>query len=238
MYAYSGWNASTYITSELRNPKRDILLSVGVGTIVVTVLYVALNAAFLRTTPTAEMIGKPDVAFIAATHIFGGTGGTVMALLICAGLVSTVSAMMWIGPRVTMTMGEDLRVMSGLARRNRRGIPVNAVMLQFVIVNVMLATATFRSVVNYVQFSLTLCSALTVFGVFVLRWRRPQLPRPYKVWGYPITPLIFLAISAWMLVHLLSDLSTRTPSLLGLGTTLLALLIYFASPKTATARPT
>src|SRR4051794_27876847 len=153
MYAYSGWNASTYITSELRNPKRDILLSVGIGTIVVTVLYVALNAAFLRTTPTAEMIGKPEVAFIAATHIFGPTGGTVMALLICAGLVSTVSAMMWIGPRVTMTMGEDLRVMSGLARRNRRGIPVNAMLLQFVIVNVMLATATFRSVVNYVQFS-------------------------------------------------------------------------------------
>jgi APA family basic amino acid/polyamine antiporter len=237
MYAYSGWNASTYITSELRNPKRDILLSVGVGTIVVTVLYVALNAAFLRTTPTAEMIGKPDVAFIAATHIFGGTGGTVMALLICAGLVSTVSAMMWIGPRVTMTMGEDLRVMSGLARRNRRGIPVNAVMLQFVIVNVMLATATFRSVVNYVQFSLTLCSALTVFGVFVLRWRRPQLPRPYKVWGYPITPLIFLAISLWMLEHLLAEPSTRAPSLWGLVTMALGLIVYFLSPKTRVAQP-
>ena len=100
----------------------------------------------------------------------------------------------------------------------------------------MLATATFRSVVNYVQFSLTLCSALTVLGVFVLRWRQPDLPRPYKVWGYPITPLIFLAISTWMLAHLLADPSTRTPSLLGLGTTLLALVIYFASPKSATAR--
>jgi APA family basic amino acid/polyamine antiporter len=73
-------------------------------------------------------------------------------------------------------------------------------------------------------------------GLFVLRWRRPELPRPYKVWGYPFTPLIFLFISLWMLIHLLADASTRTPSLLGLGTTLFALVIYFASPKTATAR--
>ncbi|MFL6540649.1 MAG: APC family permease [Chthoniobacterales bacterium] len=233
MFAYSGWNASTYITSELRRPTRDILLSVGIGTLLVTLLYVTLNAAFLRTTPAAEMIGKQEVAFIAATHIFGATGGEIMALFICAGLVSTVSAMMWIGPRVSMTMGEDLRALRFLALRNRRGIPVNAIALQFVIVNVMLLTATFQAVVNYVQFSLALCSAMTVLGVFVLRWRRPNLPRPYKVWGYPLTPLIFLLISIWMLAHLLLDHGTRGPSLLGLATTLLALPIYFLSPKTS-----
>ncbi|HEY0369008.1 MAG TPA: amino acid permease [Chthoniobacterales bacterium] len=236
MYAYSGWNASTYITSELRKPSRDVLFSVGIGTAIVTILYVALNAAFLRSTPREEMIGKAEVAFIAANHIFGATGGKIMAAFICLGLVSTVSAMMWIGPRVTLTMGEDLRILSWLARRSKRGIPMNSLLLQFVIVNVMLLTATFRSVVNYVQFSLTLCSALTVLGVFVLRWRRPELPRPYKVWGYPLTPLIFLAISIWMLAHLLVDHATRMPSLLGLGTTLLALVIYFVSPKTATTR--
>ncbi|MDQ6913705.1 MAG: amino acid permease [Verrucomicrobiota bacterium] len=236
MYAYSGWNASTYITSELRNPTRDILISVGVGTTLVAVLYVALNVVFLRTTPAAEMIGKPEVAFVAATHIFGATGGKIMAAFICLGLISTVSAMMWIGPRVTATMGEDFHALRGLATRSQRGIPVNALVLQFVIVNIMLLSATFQSVVNYVQFSLTLCSALTVAGVFVLRWRRPELPRPYKVWGYPLTPLIFLAISGWMLLHLLANPATRLPSLLGLGTTLLALVIYFASPKSATTR--
>ena len=76
---------------------------------------------------------------------------------------------------------------------------MNAILTQFVIVNVMLLTATFQAVVNYVQFSLTLCSTLTVFGVFVLRWRQPDLRGPYKVWGYPVTPLVFLAISTWML---------------------------------------
>ena len=235
MYAYSGWNASTYITSELRNPSRNIPLSLGIGTLIVTVLYVAMNAAFLRTTPAAEMVGKPQVALIAGMHIFGAAGGKIMALFICAGLISTVSAMMWIGPRVTVAMGEDLRVLSWFAHTTRRGVPVRAMLLQFVTVNVMLIEASFQAVVNYVQFSLTLCSALTVFGLFVLRWRRPELPRPYKVWGYPITPLVFLAISGWMLAHLLSDPLTRGPSLLGLATILLGLLVYFVSPKTAAA---
>jgi APA family basic amino acid/polyamine antiporter len=180
------------------------------------------------------MIGKQQVALIAGMHIFGGAGGKTMALFICLGLVSTVSAMMWIGPRVTVTMGEDLRVMSWLARKNSRGVPVRATLVQFAIVNVLLLTATFATVVNYVQFALTLCTALTVFGVFVLRWRQPDLPRPYRVWGYPITPLIFLAIEGWMIWNLLTNPSTRGPSLLGLGTALLGLVVYFFSPK---ARP-
>jgi APA family basic amino acid/polyamine antiporter len=233
MFAYSGWNASTYIAGELRNPSRNIPLSLGLGTLLVTVLYIGVNAAFMRTTPISEMVGKQQVALVAGTHIFGPAGGKIMALLICLGLVSTVSAMMWIGPRVTATMGEDLRALSWLSRRNKRGIPVNATLTQFVIVNVMLLTATFQTVVNYVQFALTVCTTLTVLGVFVLRSRRPDLPRPYKTWGFPVTPIIFLAIEFWMIANLLSNPSTRLPSLLGLATALLGLVIYFLSPKTS-----
>ena len=235
MYAYSGWNASTYITGEIRNPRRNVPLSLIFGTIIVIILYVCMNAVFLRTTPAAKMVGKQQVALIASTHIFGPTGGKIMAAFICLGLISTVSAMMWIGPRVTAVMGEDLGVLKRLSRRSARGIPVNAILTQFVIVNIMLLTATFQAVVNYVQFSLALCSGLTVLGVFILRWRRPELERPYRAWGYPITPLIFLAISGWMLWHLLAADSTRLPSLLGLGTAALGLIIYFISPKTSSA---
>jgi APA family basic amino acid/polyamine antiporter len=135
---------------------------------------------------------------------------------------------------VTVAMGEDLQAMSWLAAKNARGVPVRATLVQFAIVNLMLLTATFQSVVNYVQFSLTLCSALTVLGVFVLRRTRPDLPRPYRVWGYPLTPLIFLAISGWMLWQLIGNAATRTPSLLGLATALLGLVIYFLSPKNVT----
>jgi APA family basic amino acid/polyamine antiporter len=196
------------------------------------VLYLAMNAVFLRTTPVAEMIGKQQVAVIAGTHIFGPAGAKVMALFICLGLVSTVSAMMWIGPRITAAMGEDLRALGWLARRNAHGVPTTAILTQFTIVIVLLLTTTFQTAVNLVQFSLTLCSALAVLGVFVLRWRQPNLPRPYRTWGYPITPLIFLVISLWMLEHMLADPDTRTPSLRGLWLMALGLAVYFLSPKT------
>src|SRR5881392_4011936 len=111
MYAYSGWNASTYIVGELRNPSRTVPLSVGLGTLLVMVLYLATNAVFLRTTPAAEMEGKQQVALIAGEHIFGTAGGKVVALFICLGLISSVSGMMWIGPRITAAMGEDLRAL-------------------------------------------------------------------------------------------------------------------------------
>ncbi len=234
MYAYSGWNASTYITGELRRPGRNIPLSLGIGTILVSALYILINIVFLRTTPPGDMIGKQQVALIAGSHIFGETGGKVMAAFICLGLISTVSAMMWIGPRVTATMGEDLPALAWLARRTAGGVPATAILMQWAIVNVMLLTATFQTVVNYVQFSLTLCSALTVLGVFVLRWRRPDLKRPFRAWGYPITPFIFLAVSGWMMWHLLAEPSTRTPSLLGLATALGGLVSYFLSPSSKT----
>lgn len=228
MYAYSGWNASTYIVGEMRNPGRDIPRSVGLGTLLVVLLYLGVNAAFLRSTPMAEMAGKEQVALVAGGHLFGGAGTKVMAGLICAGLVSTISAMMWIGPRVTMTMGEDLRPLRWLAGKSATGIPVRAMLVQFAIVNALLLTSTFEKVLTYVQFSLQVCSFLTVLGVMVLRRTQPGLARPYKTWGYPATPLVFLAISAWMLVHILR--SNPWESLGGLATMALGLGIYFLAP--------
>ena len=230
MYAYSGWNASTYIVGEVRHPTRTIPLSLGLGTLLVTVLYLGINAVFLRTTPAAEMAGKQEVGVIAGVHIFGEAGGKVMAVFIALGLVSAVSAMMWIGPRVTVAMGEDLHALSWLAHRNARGMPVRATLVQFAIVNLLILITSFQKVVNYVQFSLMLSSTLTVLGVIVLRWRRPDLSRPYRTWGYPVTPLVFLSVSGWMLWHLLEDSSTREASLWGLVTAALGLVVYYLSP--------
>jgi len=130
-----------------------------------------------------------------------------------------------------------LRAFSWLAWKNRNGIPVVAILVQFAIVHVLLLTSTFNKMVGYVQFTLTLCSMLVVAGVIVLRWRRPDLPRPYRVWGYPITPLVFMAISGWMIWFMLATESTRTPSLLGFATILLGLIIYFVSPKNPVKMP-
>jgi len=229
MFAYAGWNASTYVTAEVRNPSRNVPLSMALGTVIVTVLYIAMNAIFLHAAPAAELSGQNEVGLIAGTHVFGVTGGKWMALLIAAGLLAHIGSMQWIGPRVTATMGEDTRVLRPFSIVNTGGIPIYATLAQTAIAAFMLATGSFKSVLTYVQFTITLCSALVVIGVFVLRVREPNLPRPVRAWGYPVTPAIFLIVNGWMLWHVFAQ--NPKESLAGLGTILSGLVVFYLSPK-------
>ncbi|MBT3070997.1 amino acid permease [Rhodomicrobium sp. Az07] len=233
LYSYSGWNAATYIASEIKEPEKTLPRALLFGVLIVTVLYVALNAVFLYTTPISEMAGQIDVGLIAGRHIFGETGGQIVAALICLGLVSAVSAMMWIGPRVAQVMGEDNAMLSFFARKSQSGVPVNALVFQVVVVTALLFTQAFETVLEFIQFALTLCSFLTVLGVIVLRIRRPDLPRPYKAWAYPLTPVLFLAVTGSVLVHLLIERTGQ--SLASLGLMIAGLLIYAVSAKFSTA---
>lgn len=203
MYSYSGWNAATYIAGDIREPERSVPRAMLASTLIVILLYVLLNAVFLYTTPISAMAGQLNVAQIAGEHIFGATGGRVVAGLICIGLVSAISAMMWIGPRVTVAMGEDFSLLRVFSRHSANGVPTVAILFQIAVVTVLLLTQGFETVVDFIQFSLTLCSFLAVLGVIVLRVTRPDLPRPYRVWAYPLTPLVFLAVTGFMMAYLL-----------------------------------
>ena len=229
MFAYAGWNASTYVAAEVRNPSRNVPLSMGIGTVIVTVLYIALNAVFLRVAPAAELTGQLDVGLIAGTHVFGATGGKWMALLIAGGLLSTIGAMQWIGPRVLATMGEDSRALRPFSKVNASGIPICATLAQTAIVVLLLSRGTFEKVLTYVQFTITLCSALVVLGVFVLRRRERELLRPVRAWGYPFTPILFLAVNGWMCWYVLRK--SPVESLAGLGTLLAGLIVFQLSAR-------
>ncbi len=229
MYSYSGWNAVTYIAGEVRDPRRNLPLSVLVAVLIVTGLYVGLNVVFLSTTPMDKLAGQLNVAQVAGQHIFGPTGGRIVGALICIGLVSSVSAMMWIGPRVTMAMGEDLALLSVFSRKTRGGVPAVAVLLQMAVATVLLLTQGFESVLEFIQFSLTFCSFLAVLGVIVLRFTRPELPRPYRVWAYPLSPLVFLAISLFMMIYMV--LERPAQSLAGLAMMAAGLVVYGLSRK-------
>ena len=130
MYSYSGWNASAYISSEIKRPEKNVPRSLLAGTGVVIVIYVLLNAIFLATTPAEELKGQLDVALIAGKHIFGVNGGRFAGAVICLGLVAAISSMTWIGPRVTMSMGEDHWLLRWLGGKNKHGVPTNAIFLQ------------------------------------------------------------------------------------------------------------
>jgi basic amino acid/polyamine antiporter, APA family len=233
MYAYNGWNSPTYMMNEVRDAPRNVPLAMLFGTILVGALYLAVNAVFLLSAPMSEMAGKPEVAFVAAEWIFGPTGGRVMAAIISVALISLVSTNVWIGPRVAQTMGQDLRALRWLARSNPAGIPQAAMLLQSGLALTFL-WARFESVVQYVQFTLQLCGMLTVLGVMVLRWREPDLPRPYRVWLYPWPPLIFFAASLLMTVY--AVYLKPVESLAAFATMLLGLLVYAFSPRDR-ARP-
>jgi APA family basic amino acid/polyamine antiporter len=235
MYSYAGWNAATYIIGEIKDPQRSLPLALLNGTLIVIVLYVALNAVFLYTTPISAMAGKLDVAMIAGTHIFGERGGQVVGALISLGLIASISAMIWIGPRVAMTMGEDFPALRIFARRSANGAPQVAILFNALVATALLFTQSFETVLDFIQFGLLCCSALTVAGVIVLRTTQPDLPRPYRAWGYPVTPLIFLAVMAFILYYL--AVNRPLQSLAGFAIMLSGLIVYALAASHAARTP-
>jgi APA family basic amino acid/polyamine antiporter len=224
MYSYAGWNAATYIIGEIRDPHRSLPRALFGGTLIVIALYVALNAVFLYTTPLDKLSGQLDVAVIAGTHIFGEQGGRIVGALICLGLISSISAMMWIGPRVSMAMGEDFPMLRIFSRKSRNNVPSAAILLQVCIASLLLCTQTFEAVLDFIQFSLIFCSFLAVAAVIKLRYTHPHIPRPYRTWGYPVTPLIFLSVTLFMMYYLVTTRPIQ--SLAGFLMILVGLVIY------------
>src|SRR5689334_6162616 len=224
MYSFSGWNAATYIIGEMDSPQQSLPRALLAGTLIVMVLYVALNAVFLHTAPMDKLAGQLDVASISGRYIFGEVGGRIVAAMICIGLVSSISAMMWIGPRVMMTMGEDIPAIGFFSRKSRNGAPAYAILFQLAAATVMMLTRSFEAVLDFIQFSLLFCSFFTVLGVIKLRITNPELPRPYRAWGYPLTPVVFLLVTGFMMYYLLTERPLQ--ALLGMLIMISGLLIY------------
>jgi APA family basic amino acid/polyamine antiporter len=229
MYSYSGWNAATYIADEIKDPAKTLPPALVAGVLIVMLLYVLLNVVFLYTTPMDKLAGQINVGLIAGEHIFGSGGGRIVGGLICFGLISAIMAMMWIGPRVTMVMGEDLSALDFFAKKSATGVPARALLLQLAVATVLILTQTFETVLKFVQFSLLSCSLLAVIGVIVLRITQPNLQRPFKVWAYPLTPLVFAVVTLFILVYLVRGQPME--SLAGLALMATGLIVYAVSSR-------
>jgi basic amino acid/polyamine antiporter, APA family len=201
LFSYSGWNAAAYVVGEVRKPQRTVPAALMLATGFVAVLYVALNALFLLSAPMEAYEGRVAVAEVAASALFGERGGQTMAVLIGLGLVASISAMTWAGPRVAQTVGQDYAALAWFAKTSSSGVPRRALGVQTALAVAYMATSTYETVLIYTQFALVLCGFLTVLGVFVLRIREPGLQRPFRCAGYPFTPLLFLAVSLFALVY-------------------------------------
>jgi len=226
-YAYTGWNAATYLSSELEEPQRTLPGILFTGTLVVTVLYVALNFVFLYSAPVDSMKGEIEVGFIAAQSAFGDLGGKFTGLVLASLLISTVSAMTIAGPRVLQVIGEDFKALGFLARKNEDGIPTRAIYIQSTLAVIFILVSDFESILVFAGFTLALNSFATVLSVFVLRWQQPDLPRPYRTFLYPITPLIYLSLTGWTLWFVL--MNRPIEGLFGIGIIGSGLAVYFLS---------
>jgi len=228
-YAYTGWNTVIYVAGEVKNPIQNITKSMLVSTSIVMILYLLLNFTFLFTTPLMTLQGEVEVALISGIEIFGVNGGKVISLSISLLLLSTISSYIYIGPRVLAIMGEDYKELNFFNKKNIKGIPVNAFALQFFLSIIFILTSSFEQVLIYTSICLIIISSLTVFSLFFSRFKEKNLSRPYKAFGYPLTPLIYLMLNFWILFY--SFIHSRFESFIGVCIFLFSIIIYFFFKK-------
>jgi APA family basic amino acid/polyamine antiporter len=201
-FAYSGWNAAGYVAGEIERPEKTLPRALFLGTGVVMVLYLLLNLVFFYAVPSDVLAGANgsgpvlEVGDVAARALFGDAAGRLVTSVIALALVSAVSAMVMAGPRVYAAMAADGALPRSLAHHSRRGVPTVAVITQGVLGCVFAMVGDPDALIRFVGFSLAILAALTVGALFVLRAR--GLGAPYRTVGYPITPIAFIALSAWI----------------------------------------
>lgn len=228
-YSYSGWNAAAYITEEFKNPKKSLPLALIGGTLIVTLLYTLLQYIFLKHVPIAALKGQLDVGTIAMRKMLGSEIAAVFGLAISLLLVSGISAMVWVGSRVTSSIAKD-HIFWNYFNVHKSNIPKRALWLQFVISSLLIVTGTFEQILIYCGVLLTISSMTTVLGVFKLRRQtKKQETKGYKSPFFPIFQIVYIALSLWMIVY--AFINSPFEILVGLGNIVLGLATYLVSIK-------
>ena len=202
-YAYTGWNAATYIISELDDPQRSLPMVLFSGTLFVLLIYLALNYIFLYSAPADSMQGKIEIGVIVAEKALGETGGKAMGIGLALILISTVSAMVIAGPRVLQVIGEDFALFRFLSSTNRNGVPTVAIVCLGMLSVIFILTATFESILVFSGFIMGVNTLFAVLGVFIIRWRKLNIEGAYRTVGYPVIPVIYILITLWTLSYIL-----------------------------------
>ncbi len=227
-YAYTGWNSAVYVAGEIHDPKQNISRSMLMGTAFVMVLYILLNYVFLYSAPTDAIVGQVEVGYISGIRIFGKMGAKIIGIGISILLLSTVSSYVYIGPRIMQIMGEDHAFIGFLKEKNSDEIPLNAFWVQLGISFLFILKSSFEQVLMYAGISLIITTTLTVISLFILRINEPDLDRPYKVWAYPLTPMIYLIINCWILFY--SFRESTFEFMVGIGIITTSIALYYLIP--------
>jgi APA family basic amino acid/polyamine antiporter len=225
LLSYDGWVQLSFVAGEIRNPKRNVVRALTIGTLAVMAIYLLANVAYLRVLSIPEIAASEHVGADATARLLGGAGGTVVSLLILISILGTLNGCFLTIPRVYFAQAADGLFFRKFADVHPRyGTPGFAIVAQGVWAAVLLLSGSYESLIDYALFGIWVFYGLMVAGVMVLRRKRPDVPRPYRMWGYPVTPIVFVAITIWFVGNML--VTRPGPAFAGLGLMLTGVPAY------------
>ena len=230
LLAYDGWVQVTFVAGEIRDPKRNILRALALGVGICIAIYMLANLAYLHVMSIPEIAASDHVGASAAERILGPAGGTLVAVIILLSIIGTINGCFLTSPRIYFAQARDGLFFSKFAEVHPRfSTPAFSIVAQAIWAVILLLSGTYETLLDYAMFALWISYALMVAGMMVLRRKQPQLERPYRMWGYPVTPLLFLAVAVWFLGNTLIE----KPGPSGAGLLLIAtgVPVYFVWRK-------
>jgi APA family basic amino acid/polyamine antiporter len=224
--AYDGWVQLSFVAGEIRNPQRNVVRALVIGTLGVAAVYLLVNVAYLRVMTIPEIAASSHVGADATGRVLGAAGGSVVSLIILVSILGTLNGCFLTIPRVYFAQAADGLFFRKFAEVHPKyGTPGFAIVAQGVWAALLLLTGSYETLIDYALFGIWVFYGLMIGAVIVLRRTQPDLPRPYRMWGYPVTPGIFLAITVWFLGNML--VTRPGPAWAGLGLMLTGVPAYF-----------
>jgi len=230
MFSYSGWNASAYIAGEIKNPRRNLPVSLVLGTTLVIVIYICLNLFIFYAMPYEEIRNNVTIVGSAAEKAFGTWTGNLLSMVISIALLSSLSAYIIVGPRVYYAMALDKLFFPFAAKIHpKHSVPGRAILVQGLIAVVMVIAGTLEQLLIYIEFAIGLFPILAVAGIFIARHREIGNDTAVKVWGYPFVPLFFILCSIGIMI--VAFMNRPFESTVALATILFGIPLYFILNK-------
>jgi basic amino acid/polyamine antiporter, APA family len=235
IFSSDAWNNVTFIAGEVKNPQRNIGLSLFLGTLIVTVIYVSANLMYLTVLPVDQLAFAKDnrIALSVSTEIFGAMGTTILAILIMISTFGCNNGLILSGARVYYTMAKDGLFFKKTGTLNDNAVPAYALWIQCIVACLLCLSGQYGNLLDMVSFVVVLFYVLTIIGIFILRKKRPDAERPYKAFGYPVLPIIYILMGTTFCLLLIKFKPEYTWP--GLIITLLGIPLYYLALQTRKA---
>jgi basic amino acid/polyamine antiporter, APA family len=226
VFSSDAWNNVTFVAGEIKNPKKNIGLSLVLGTLIVTIIYILVNIVYLGTAPISTLATEKDgrIALVAAKEIFGNNGASIIAIMIMISTFGCINGMVMAGARVYYTMANDKLFFQSAKKLNKKSVPAWSLWAQFVMAALLCLSGKYGDLLDMVSFVVVAFYVLTILGIFLLRKKMPNAERPYKAFGYPIMPALYILMGISFCILLLKFKPEFTYP--GLGIVLLGIPIY------------